>query len=112
MEEDLEQDNLSERDAWLRDRVTKLTPQPGDLLIVRDERDMDCFLEMTKRGVGFSPYANPVLLVRGGLERASRQDLLEALSVIDQQAAQVAGVTDQVSRIITDLNAPVLKRVQ
>jgi hypothetical protein len=39
-------------------------------------------------------------LIRGGLEKASRQDLLEALSVIDQQA-------ENVNRIITDLSAPV-----
>jgi hypothetical protein len=100
------------RQSVLQDRVTKLSPGPGDLIIVRDERDMSCFIEMTNQGIGFSPYANPVLLIRGGLEKASRQDLLEALSVIDQQAAQIAGVTDKVSRIITDLNAPVLKRIQ
>src|ERR1700685_2234275 len=96
----------------MKERVEKLSLQPNDLLIVRDEADMSTFLEMTNQGIGFSPYANPVLLVRGGLEKASRQDLLETLSVIDQQAAQVAGVTDQVSRIITDLNAPILKRIQ
>jgi len=62
-------------------------------------------LEMTQQGIGFSPYANPVILVRGGLEKATRQDLLEALSVIDQQS-------ETVSRIITDLSAPVLRKVQ
>jgi hypothetical protein len=67
---------------------------------------------MTNQGVGFTPYANPVLLVQGGLEKATRQDLLEALSVVDQAAAQRLADTDTVSRIITDLNAPVLKRVQ
>ena len=86
-------------------RVEKLSLAPGDLIIVRDESDMSTFLEMTQQGIGFSPYANPVILVRGGLEKAARQDLLEALSVIDQQ-------TESVSRIITDLNAPVLKKVQ
>jgi len=86
-------------------RVEKLSLAPGDLIIVRDESDMSTFLEMTQQGIGFSPYANPVILVRGGLEKATRQDLLEALSVIDQQ-------TESVSRIITDLNAPVLKKVQ
>ena len=96
----------------MQERVAKLSLDPGDLIIVRDETDMSTFMEMTQQGIGFSPYANPVLLVRGGLEKASRQDLLEALSVIDQHAAQRAARTDQVSRIITDLNAPVLKRVQ
>lgn len=98
----------------LKLQVEKLSLQPLDLLIVRDEQDMSLFIEMTQQGVGFTPYANPVLLVRGGLERASREDLLEALSVIDQHAADRAraAVTDQVSRIITDLNAPVLKRFQ
>ena len=89
----------------LQARVAKLSLAPGDLIIVREDRDMSCFLEMTQQGIGFSPYANPVLLIRGGLEKASRQDLLEALSVIDQQA-------EPASRIITDLNAPVLKKVQ
>jgi len=89
----------------LKSRIEKLSLAPNDLIIVRDEADMSTFLEMTNQGIGFSPYSNPVLLIRGGLEKASRQDLLEALSVIDQ-------MTEGVSKIITDLNAPVLKKVQ
>jgi hypothetical protein len=85
-------------------KIEKLSLQPNDLIIVRDESDMNTFIEMTQHGIGFSPYANPVLLIRGGLEKASRQDLLEALSVIDQQAGNA-------NRIITDLSAPVLKKV-
>ena len=96
----------------MKERIEKLSLGPGDLIIVRDEGDMSTFLEMTQQGVGFSAYQNPVLLIRGGLEKASRQDLIEALSVVDQAAAQRAQVTDQVSRIITDLNGPILKRVQ
>jgi hypothetical protein len=108
-----EQEQQSQFDD-LRDKVEKLSLQPTDLLIVRDEADMSLFLEMTQQGIGFTPYANPVLLVRGGLEAASRSDLLEALSVIDQHEAdrQRAKVTDQVSGLITDLNAPFLKRIQ
>jgi len=89
----------------MQDRIAKLSLQPNDLIIVRDESDMSTFLEMTQQGIGFSSYANPVILVRGGLEKATRQDLLEALSVIDQQS-------ETVSRIITDLSAPVLRKVQ
>ena len=96
----------------MQDRIAKLSLGPGDLIIVRDEADMSTFIEMTQQGIGFTQYGNPVLLIRGGLERATRQDLLEALSVIDQQAAQRAAVTDEISHIITDLNAPVLKRIQ
>jgi hypothetical protein len=98
----------------LKERIEKLSLGPNDLVIVRDESDMSTFLEMTQQGIGFSPYANPVLLIRGGLEKASREDLIEALSVIDQHAAERARakVTDSVSSIITDLNAPFLKRVQ
>jgi hypothetical protein len=96
----------------LQAKVEKLSLGPGDLLIVREAGDMSCFLEMTNQGIGFTPYANPVLLIQGGLEKATRQDLLEALSVIDQAAAQRAQEADQGSRIITDLNAPILKRVQ
>ena len=87
------------------DRVTKLSLGPNDLILVRDEADMNTFLEMINQGIGFSPYSNPVLLVRGGLEKATRQDLLEALSVIDQ-------TTEKAGKIITDLNSPVLKRMQ
>jgi hypothetical protein len=91
-------ETLSPHIALMQDRIQKLSLGPNDLIIVRDENDMSTFLEMTNQGIGFSPYANPVLLVRGGLEKATRQDLLEALAVIDKQ-------TEQVSRIITDLNA-------
>jgi hypothetical protein len=91
--------------SLMQDRVEKLSLGPGELIIVKDEADMSTFMEMTQQGIGFSPHANPVLLIRGGLEKATRQDLLEALSVMDQ-------MTDGVSRVITDLNAPVLKRVQ
>jgi hypothetical protein len=97
--------NTSKHIALMQDRIEKLSLGPNDLVIVRDEADMSTVIEMTNQGVGFSPYANPVILVRGGLKKATRQDLLEALSVIDQQ-------TEGVSRIITDLNAPVLRKVQ
>ena len=103
---------MSDHIQLMKDRIEKLHLEPNDLIIVRDEMDMSTFLEMTNQGIGFTPYSNPVLLVRGGLERASRQDLIEALSVIDQHAAERAALTDEASRIITDLNAPVLKRVQ
>jgi hypothetical protein len=65
---------------------------------------------MTQSGIGFSKYSNPILLVPGGLEKASRQDLLEALSVVDQHIAARGEQTDQVSRVITDLRAPVLRK--
>jgi hypothetical protein len=55
--------------------------------------------------VGFSQYANPILLIPGGLEKATREDLLQALKIIEENTAQV-------SRIITDLSAPALKRIQ
>ncbi len=96
----------------MKARIEKLSLGPNELIIVRDETDMSTFSEMTQQGIGFTPYANPVLLVRGGLEKASRQDLLEALSVIDQHAAERAALTDATSRIITDLSVPVLKKVQ
>jgi len=87
------------------DRVSKLSLGPGDLLIVRDEADMATFHEMALQGVGFSQYANPILLIPGGLEKATREDLLQALKIIEESTAQV-------SRIITDLSAPALKRIQ
>jgi len=83
--------------ALMQDRIQKLSLGPGDLVIVRDESDMNTFLEMNQRGIGFSQYANPVLLIRGGLEKATRQDMLEALAVIDKH-------TEEANRIITDLN--------
>jgi hypothetical protein len=96
---------MTDHIALMQDRIEKLSLGPNDLIIVRDETDMSTFIEMTNQGVGFTPYANPVLLVRGGLEKATRQDLLEALSVIDQ-------ATEGVGKIITDLNTPVLRKVQ
>ena len=105
----------SDRFAKMQSRVAKLSLQPGDLLIVHSPEAMRTFLEMTERGVGFTPYANPVLLCPGGVEKASRQELLEALSVVDQAAAErlkEADTTIQASRIITDLKAPAPKRVQ
>lgn len=103
---------MTDHITLMQDRIQKLSLAPNDLIIVRDESDMSTFLEMTNQGIGFTPYSNPVLLIRGGLEKASRQDLLEALSVIDQQAAQYAETNDEVSRIITDLNSLILKRIQ
>jgi len=103
---------MTDHITLMQDRVAKLSLQPNDLIIVRDEADMSTFLEMTQQGIGFTPYSNPVLLVKGGLERATRQDLIEALSVIDQHAAERAKLTDEASRIITDLNGPILKRIQ
>jgi hypothetical protein len=89
--------------SLMQERVEKLSLGPGDLIIVRDETDMSTFLEMTQQGIGISQYANPILLIRGGLEKATRQDLLEALAVIDQ-------MEQGVSRVITDLNAPRLRK--
>ena len=96
----------------LRESVEKLQLGPDDIVIVKSQEAMSTFLEMTQQGVGFSKYSNPILLVPGGLEKASRQDLLEALSVVDQHIAARGEQTEQVSRIITDLHAPALKRVQ
>jgi hypothetical protein len=96
----------------LRESVEKLQLGPDDIIIVKSPEAMSTFLEMTQQGVGFSKYSNPILLVPGGLEKASRQDLLEALSVVDQHIAARGEQTDQVSRVITDLRAPVLRKVQ
>ena len=96
----------------LRESVEKLQLGPDDIVIVKSPEAMSTFLEMTQQGVGFSKYSNPILLVPGGLEKASRQDLLEALSVVDQHIAARGEQTDQVSRVITDLRAPVLRKVQ
>ena len=96
----------------LRESVEKLQLGPDDIVIVKSQEAMSTFLEMTQQGVGFSKYSNPILLVPGGLEKASRQDLLEALSVVDRHIAARGEQTEQVSRIITDLHAPALKRVQ
>ena len=96
----------------LRESVEKLQLGPDDIVIVKSQEAMSTFLEMTQQGVGFSKYSNPILLVPGGLEKASRQDLLEALSAVDQHIAARGEQTDRVSRIITDLHAPVSGRIQ
>ena len=95
---------MTDHITLMQDRITKLSLGPGDLIIVHDEADMSTFLELTQQGIGFSAYANPVLLIRGGLEKATRQDLLEALSVIDQ-------MTEGAGKVITDLKAPLLRRM-
>ena len=96
----------------LRESVEKLQLGPDDIIIVKSLEAMSTFLEMTQSGIGFSKYSNPILLVPGGLEKASRQDLLEALSAVDQHIAARGEQTDRVSRIITDLHAPVSGRIQ
>jgi hypothetical protein len=96
----------------LKDSVEKLELGPNDILIVKSPEAMSTFLEMTQAGVGFSKYANPILLVPGGLEKATRDDLLDAIRILDERAANEGKAEDQISRIITDLNAPMVRKVQ
>ena len=96
----------------LRESVQKLELGPNDILIVKSPEAMSTFLEMTQQGVGFSQYANPILLVPGGLEKATKDDLLDAIRILDEQAGNADKAEDQVSRIITDLNAPLIGKVQ
>jgi hypothetical protein len=97
-------------ESILRDSISKLSLGPRDLVIVTSPEAMSTFVEMTQAGVGFSEYANPVLYVPGGLEKATREDLLDALRILDEQAATSGGkAEEQVSRIITDLHAPIRK---
>ncbi len=96
----------------LRESVEKLSLGPNDVIIVKSPEAMSTFLEMTQKGVGFSQYANPILLVPGGLEKATREDLMDALRILDEQAANAGKAEHEVSRIITDLNAPMVRRVQ
>jgi hypothetical protein len=76
--------------------IEALRLKQGDIIIVHDEKDMDTLLEMTQQGIGFTPYQNPVLFIKGGIESASKGDLLDALAVLEQ--------TDAASRIITKAN--------
>jgi hypothetical protein len=96
----------------LRESVQKLELGPNDLLIVKSPEAMSTFLEMTQQGVGFSKYANPVLLIPGGLEKATREDLLDGVRILDERAANEGKAEGEVSRIITDLSGPMIKRVQ
>jgi hypothetical protein len=96
----------------LRDSVEKLFLGPDDLLIVKSPEAMSTFLEMTQQGVGFSKYANPILLVPGGLEKATREDLLDAIRILDERKANEGKAEEEVSRIITDLNGPMIRKVQ
>ena len=95
----------------LKDSVEKLSLGPKDI-IVKSPEAMSTFLEMTQTGVGFSQYANPILLVPGGLEKATRDDLLDAIRILDEMVANEGKPEEAVSRIITDLHAPLVKRVQ
>jgi len=60
----------------LKNSVEKLSLGPNDILIVKSQEAMSTFLEMTQQGIGFSKYANPILLVPGGLEKATRDDII------------------------------------
>jgi len=84
----------------LRESVEKLSLGPNDIIVVKSQEAMSTFLEMTQAGVGFSQYANPVLLVPGGLEKATRDDLLDALRVLDEHEKNEGKAEDQISRII------------
>ncbi len=95
----------------LRESVEKLELGPNDLLIVKSPEAMSTFLEMTQAGVGFSQYANPVLLIPGGLEKATREDLQDAIRILDERAANEGKAEEQVSRIITDLHGPMIRKV-
>jgi hypothetical protein len=95
----------------LRDSVEKLSLGPDDIVIVKSQEAMDTFLEMTHRGVGFSHYSNPILFVPGGLEKATKDDLLDALRILKEQAENAGKTEDQISRIITDINAPLVRKV-
>lgn len=96
----------------LKNAVEKLSLGPKDILVVKSPDAMSTFIELTQRGIGFTPYANPVLLVPGGLEKATKEDLLDALHVLEEQEKNAGKPEEQVSRIITDLSGPMLKRVQ
>jgi len=76
--------------------IEKLRLAQGDIIIVHAEKDMDTLLEMTQQGIGFTPYQNPVLFIKGGIESASKGDLLDALAVLEK--------TDKASQIITRAN--------
>jgi hypothetical protein len=93
-------------ESILRDSISKLSLGPHDIVIVTSPEAMSTFVEMTQAGVGFSGYANPVLYVPGGLEKATREDLLDALRILDETAKGTGPQTDEASRIITDLHQP------
>jgi hypothetical protein len=95
----------------IRDSIEKLSLGPKDVVIIKSQEAMSTFLEMVAKGVGFSEYANPILYVPGGIEKATREDLLDALRILDEQQANEGKAEDQVLRIITDLHAPI-RRLQ
>ena len=96
----------------LRESVEKLSLGPHDIIIVKSPEAMGTFLDMVAQGVGFSQYANPILLVPGGLETATRENLLDALRILDEREKNEGKAEETVSRIITDLSGPMIRRVQ
>ena len=74
----------------LLDKISKLSLKAGDLIIVRDRADFGMFVEMINGNIAFCEHACPILCVEGGLERATREDLIEALRFVDSQAAENA----------------------
>lgn len=88
---------MTTRENRVRRQIEKLSLGPKDIIIVRDHNDMNTLIDMTQRGIGFSEYANPVLYIPGGLEKATEQDLLDALRLARE-------VTENAGRIITAVN--------
>jgi hypothetical protein len=73
----------SVRRQILLDNLAKLSLQPGDIVIVRDQKDFQMFVDMINQGIALSPHQNPVLCIEGGIERATREDLEAALEFLD-----------------------------
>jgi hypothetical protein len=84
----------------LRESVEKLSLGPKDIVIVKSPEAMDTFIDMTRNGHGFSEYANPILFVPGGLEKATKQDLIDAIKILEDYEKN----TETTSKIITVLN--------
>ena len=65
-------------------RIEKLSLAPGDIIICRTLEDMQTLVEMTEHGIGFTVHGNPVLFIPGGLEKATKADLENALRFIEK----------------------------
>jgi hypothetical protein len=76
--------------------IEKLLLQPGDILVIRDEETLVALRGQSLPSITFPV---PLLFVPGGLEKATRQQLLDCLSVLDTIAAAEIVIEEEASDV-------------
>jgi hypothetical protein len=82
-----------ELDEALRDRIQKLSLAPGDVLLVKEVETIEA---LARSGVKLDFHV-PVVYCPGGIQKLSRQDLLNVLEQLDHAAATPAVIPTESS---------------